>query len=481
MGKVFKVFGWLFGMLLVLIVAAIILVPMFVDLNDHKERIILEVKKATGRDLVIGGDIGLSVFPSFALELNGLSLSNAQGFEAKNFAVVQHAQVKVNMIPLLFRQVLPADTVQIEGLTLNLAKSKQGVTNWDDMMGSAKAHEGEDLPVASAGGGDGMMTFTIGGVAIKDARIVWDDGSTGEHYEVADLNLETGEIAPGHAVDISFNVGLESRKPQLSGKLALTGKLTVDDEKSLIILNDLALETTVRGEGLPEDGVNGQLEAEIRYDQANDMLDVEDLVVLSDRLTLRGEVEGNALTTAPQLEGKLRLEKFSPREWMQTFALSIPETADPKVLDALEFSTDFKAGIDHAEFDNLSLKLDQTFIKGKFELISFAELAYLFDLKVDQINLDRYLPPAQNTPVPAKGGSRAGGGSEELFPVELLRQLRIDGKLLVDSLTVNQLHAEAVLLKIRGRDGKLTVDQEIGRFYDGLTKGTVSLDVTGKA
>lgn len=481
MGKVFKVFGWLFGMLLVLIVAAIILVPMFVDLNDHKERIILAVKKATGRDLLIGGDIGLSVFPSFALKLNGLSLSNAQGFEAKNFAVVKHAQVKVNMIPLLFRQVLEADTVRIEGLTLNLAKSKQGVTNWDDMMGPAKGHEGEGLPVASAGGGDGMMTFTIGGVAIKDARIVWDDGSTGEHYEVADLNLETGEIAPGRAVDISFNVGLESRKPQLSGKLALTGKLTVDDERSLIILNDLALETTVRGEGLPEGGVNGQLGAEIRYDQANDMLDVKDLVVLSDRVTLRGEVAGNALTTTPQLQGKLRLEKFSPREWMQTFALPIPETADPEVLDALEFSTDFKAGIDHAELENLSLKLDQTFIKGKFELISFAEPAYLFDLNVDQINLDRYLPPAQNTPAPAKGGSQAGGGSEELFPVELLRQLRIDGKLLVDSLTVSQLHAEAVLLKIRGRDGKLTVDQEIGRFYDGLTKGSVNLDVTGKA
>ena len=113
---ILKVLGWLIGMLVVLIVAAIILVPMFVDLNDHKERIILEVKKATGRDLTIGGDLGLSVFPHFALELNGLSLSNAPGFAGGDFAAVQHAQVRVNMVPLLFHQVLEVDTVQVDGV-----------------------------------------------------------------------------------------------------------------------------------------------------------------------------------------------------------------------------------------------------------------------------------------------------------------------------------------------------------------------------
>lgn len=50
-------------MLLLLIIAVVILIPMFVDPNDHKDRIVAEVKKATGRDLSIGGDIELSVFP----------------------------------------------------------------------------------------------------------------------------------------------------------------------------------------------------------------------------------------------------------------------------------------------------------------------------------------------------------------------------------------------------------------------------------
>ncbi len=480
MGKLLKVLGWLIGMMVLLIVAAIILVPMFVDLNDHKERIVQEVKNATGRDLVIAGDIGLSVFPRFALDLNGLSLSNAPGFEAEQFAAVKRAQIRVDMIPLLFQQVLKADTIEVEGLTLNLAKSKQGVTNWDDMLGKAKPQDEPDLPAGEdgAGGEDGMLAFSIGGVIIKDARVVWDDQSTGERYEVADLNLETGEIAPRRTVDISFNMGLESQKPRLTGKLGLTGNLSVDDEHSVISLSDLLLDTRVSGEGLPEDGVSGQFQADLRYDHANDLLDVKGFEIVSGNLDITGSVEGQGLTSNPQLSGQLKLGKFSPREWMEAFGLPIPQTADPKVLEALEFSSNFKATVDNVELEQLLLKLDQTTLKGDFEFIAGKQPAYLFDLNADAINLDRYLPPAQDKP--ASSGRQSGkGGEEEIFPVELLRQLRLDGKILVDSLTVNHLNAEAVLLKVRGRDGKITVDQKIGRFYDGLTEGSLDLDVSG--
>ncbi len=483
MGKLLKVLGWLVGMLVVLIVAAIIMVPMFVDLNDHKERIIHEVKKLTGRDLSIAGELGLSVFPRFALELNGLSLSNAEGFEAEQFAAVKHAQVEVNMIPLLFSQRLEADTLEIDGLTLNLAKSKQGVTNWDDMLGAQQGDKSQQTPSYDGEGAEGgLMAFTIGGVTIKQARVVWDDQATGERYEVANLNLETGEIVPGRSVDISFNTELDSRKPQMKGKLGLTGQLLVDEQHGLIVLDDLRIESEVSGEGLPEQGVKGVLQADLRYDQANDALEAKDLRLSSGKLVVKGGLEGLTLTTDPKFDGQLRVEKFSPREWLQTFDLPVPETADPKVLDALELSADFKAGTDQVEFNKMLLKLDQTLVKGDFELISLANPAYIFDLNVDSINLDRYLPPPSKGGSGAGGGAKsAGGGNEELIPVEPLRKLRLDGKLLIDSLTVNQLHAEAVLLKIRSRDGKLTVDQEIGRFYDGLTKGSVNLDVTGQS
>lgn len=479
MGRIFKVLGWLVGMLLILMIAAIVLVPMLVDLNDHKDKIIAEVNRATGRNLTINGDIGLSLFPRFALDLNGMSLSNAQGFGGEQFAAVKRAQIRVNILPLIFQKTLEADTILVDGLTLNLAKAADGTTNWDDMMGRAKTAEEESSHVEQSGA-DGMLAFSIGGVSISDARIVWDDRSSGERYNIADLNLETGEIVPGRSVDVSFGTILESQKPQMRGEIKLTGRLLLDEASQTISLDNLDVKTDVSGEGLPESGITALLQADIRYDQAHDALDIKGINLTSGALMLSGELQGLALQTKPALEGNLKLARFSPREWMEEFDLPVPETADPKVLQALDFSAGIDAGDDHVTLKQIEMKLDQTSVKGDFELINFAKPTYLFSLHVGEINLDRYLPPANPDTPTARGSGQGSAGDESLFPVETLRQLSMDGKLLIDSLTVNQLNAEAVQLKIRSRDGKLTVDQQIGRFYDGLQKGSLSLDVSGK-
>ncbi len=479
MGRLFKVLGWLVGMLVILTIAAIVLVPMFVDLNDHKDKIIAEVNKATGRDLTISGDIGLSLFPRFALDLNGLSLSNAEGFEGEQFAAVKSAQISVNMLPLIFQKTLEADTIQVDGLTLNLAKAADGSTNWDDMVGRAKTAE-EEVTHVEETDANSALAFSIGGVSISDARIVWDDRSSGERYDIANLNLETGEVVPGRSVDVSFGTTLESQKPQMRGEIKLTGQLLMDEAGQTISLNDLEVKTDVSGEGLPESGITALLQADIEYDQAHDVLDLKEISLTSEDLALSGELHGVALQTKPVLEGNFKLARFSPRQWMEEFDLPVPETADSKVLEALDFSATIDAGEDHVALKQIQMKLDQTTVKGEFELINFAKPTYLFSLDVDEVNLDRYLPPSNQNSTPVRGRGQSASGNDELFPVETLRQLTLDGKLLIDRLTVNQLNAEAVQLKIRSRNGNLTVDQQIGRFYDGLQTGTLALDVSGK-
>lgn len=481
MGKTLKVLGWLIGMLLLLIISAIILVPMFVDVNDHKERIIVEVKKATGRDLSIDGEIGLSVFPRFMLELNGLSLSNAAGFKEGDFAAVKHVWVRVDMLPLIFQQKLQVETVEIDGLNLNLARSKTGVTNWGDMLGregTGETAEEGSVAVPSEGG---LPAFSIGGVAIKDASVVWDDQSTGERYQVANLRLETGAIIPGQSVDVAFGVELESTKPALRAKLGMTGRMQVSETHQAFGLDDLLLKATVTGEGLPEGGVTAELAGDLRFNQKEDTLEFKNFRLASGKLNLEGDLLGHTVVSNPRFEGELRLAKFDPRAWMEAFNITAPETADPEVLGSLELSSHFTGDADQLVLKQLFLKLDQTTVKGGFEIIDFADPAYHFDLGVDQINLDRYLPPSrEGGQTTAGAGGRGAGGDEELIPTQLLRQLKLDGALLVDSLTINKVHAEAVQLKIRAHDGKVTVDQQIGRFYDGLQKGNISIDASGE-
>jgi AsmA protein len=480
MGKTLKVLGWLIGMILLLIIAAVILIPMIVDPNDHKERIVTEIKKATGRDLAIEGDIGLSVFPRLALELNGLTLSNAKGFTGGDFAAVKHAEVGVNLLPLLFEQLLEVDTVRVEGLKLNLAKSKDGVTNWDDMLGETKGGPSAESPEAPPADDKELMAFTVGGLSIKEANLVWDDQSTGERYQVENIHLETGELAPGRSVDLSFSMDLASQKPLLKSGIKLTSQLLVNPEEQIFSMQDVQLAVDLSGEGMPEDGVRSLLEGNLLVNLTTNTLDLHDLQLSSGKLKLSGRVQGEDIQNNPSFKGDVNLAEFNLREWMQQFGLAVPETADDEVLQSLHITSDFSATSNQLVLQNLLLELDQTKLKGEFEMVNFESPVYLFNLTLNNINLDRYLPPqaeASGAPKrPAKGGSE----NEPLFPNEILRQLRLDGTVRIDSIVMNGLHAEAILLKVRGRDGKLNLDHEVGRFYDGLMRGDVQLDVTGE-
>jgi len=71
--KALKWVGIAFGCLIVLIVAALLIIPFFVDLNDYKPEIERRVAEATGRSFSIGGDIDLSLFPWAGVALADLA------------------------------------------------------------------------------------------------------------------------------------------------------------------------------------------------------------------------------------------------------------------------------------------------------------------------------------------------------------------------------------------------------------------------
>ena len=69
------------GALLVLLVAAIVLIPLLMDVNRYKPQIEAKVQEATGRTFKIGGDIEVSVFPWVGLSLSDQTLGSPTGFK----------------------------------------------------------------------------------------------------------------------------------------------------------------------------------------------------------------------------------------------------------------------------------------------------------------------------------------------------------------------------------------------------------------
>ena len=75
------------GCFVVVIIAALILIPMFVDVAKYKPMLESKVTEATGRPFSVGDDLSLSLFPWAGVSFSDLRLGNPAGFTEKDFKV----------------------------------------------------------------------------------------------------------------------------------------------------------------------------------------------------------------------------------------------------------------------------------------------------------------------------------------------------------------------------------------------------------
>lgn len=394
-----KLIKWLLGLvgaLVLLVVAAVIILPMVIDPNDYKAEIVEAVKEQTGRELVIAEPLELSVFPWLGINAGGVSLSNAPGFGEQPFASLGELNLKVKLLPLLTGTV-KVDTVVLRDLSLNLARNAQGVSNWDDLAGAAPAEE-KEKPEAEAGGG--KVAVDIEGIELRNARLVWDDRQAKARYELKDLNLVAGALSAGSTAPIRMNFVLDTGKqgPQLS--MALEGKLSVREDSLGYTMPDLSVELNGAGGGLP----------------------------------------------AP-----LKL------------------TLDAKL------ALDLAAG--SLALSDIQAKLDDSTLTGKVNVGSFAGPAVQLALQLDQLDLDRYLPPAAEEQGAAKPAAKQAAGDD---PLAGLRTLDLDGQVRVGKLKVKNLHIQDIQLTVRSKNGVLKVDPLQALLYQGKLSAKAEVDARRK-
>ena len=137
MKPVLKILFWLIGVVFTLIIIAAIVLPLLVDPNDFRDDIGQAVKKQTGRELIIEGDLSLSVVPWLGGKVGRASLSNAPGLGDEPMLAIEGASVGVRLIPLLSRR-LEVSEITLDGARINLYRGSSG-SNWDDLTGPEEA------------------------------------------------------------------------------------------------------------------------------------------------------------------------------------------------------------------------------------------------------------------------------------------------------------------------------------------------------
>ncbi|SFK32139.1 AsmA family protein [Methylophaga sulfidovorans] len=543
--------------IIVLVVAALIALPFFINPNDYKDEISREVEKATGRNLTLQGDIGLSVFPWIALDLGPLTLSNAEGFKADAFAKVQAAEIRIKLIPLLKKQ-LEMDTIVLDGLVLNLETDKNGKTNWDDLIN--KTAEQDSKPAAEStnqpehASEPALQTITVAGVKLSNANILWSDASKGESYQLRNLNLTTDPLEPGvpTAVDMDFDV--ISTKPEAKAHVTLKTNASVDMEKQQYALEDLSFSAIAEGKELAFNQADLSLKGDIKADMAKQWLEVSDLALtakasnnqqtidakLTGQLTsnlasqqsnidnldltatiedpslpdkkaelhltsgikadlkqqtltvsalmlklqdllLEGDIQAkDILKEKPSFAGSIHVQPFSLRKLASDMKIELPEMSDESTLEKVELRTELSGSTNQVNLKQLALTLDQSNLTGQFAVSNFSKPAFNFNLKLDQIDADRYMPPAkenkETTEAPVATEKDNKAKPEEALPLDALRQINAKGTIDIGKMKATGLNSENIHITIDAADGLVKLTPMSANLYKGQYNGNVILD-----
>lgn len=486
MNRFLKILLIVVGVLVALVAAAAVILPMVIDPNDYKDQITQAVEDATGRQMEIPGDIELSVFPWLGVELGEVRLANAEGFGDEPFAAIGGAGVRVKLLPL-FAKRIEIGTVSLTDMRLRLARKADGTTNWDDMVAKLSAQEEsaaepEPAPEQPAGeaGGFTMPRFEIEAVEIDNASVVFDDRAAGERYEFSQLNLSTGRLSSGQSFPLDLSFTFAAQELGITTRNTLVAQIQPDLEAQFVRLPEFKLEVLAKGEPLPKGEQQLSLTGGGEFDAQAGRMKVRDLQLQAAGVNVGGEIDGNQLLESPEFNGRITVQTFSPRAVMQRLGMEAPETRDSGVLSSAGLDAQFEATTERASLKQILVELDDSSFKGEAAVRDFANPAITFRLALDQMNVDRYLPPeAEGEAAGSESAGTGKGGSAEI-DLGPLKDLRMDGRLTAGKLKVANLNVEDAELAVTASDGVLRIQPLGANLYGGNLRMQSTVNAAGK-
>ena len=507
------------GILVLLIGGAMAYIAATFDPNEYKPQIVRAVKERTERDLKLEGDIKLALFPSIGARLGKAALSERGG--KGEFAAVTDLKLVVKLMPLLSRQVV-VDAVELKGLRANLVRFKNGKTNFEDLTGeSAKPAPESGVPAAP-------LKIDIDHVLIEDSAFTFTDETAGARYELSKLNLKTGRIASGVPTSLDLAAALQSNKPKLNVEATAKARALIDIEKQRFALEGLDLAVTGAAAEMTNLALSAKGDVALRpaaqelsasklsvaltgRSAAGDLnvkfeiprLNVSKETVSGEKVLLEATVnekgrklvakvelsalagnaaafkatsltadvdmqqEGTAVKAklASPAAGSLEQQRFELSKLAANFSVNHPQLPKSPLQASLNGAVEVDWGKQTASA-TFATKIDESAIKGKAGLARFDPLSYTFDLDVDQLDADRYLPkPDPKAKQP-----------EQPIDLGALKGLNANGSVKIGSLKVSNVKASNVRLDIKAANGKLDLSPISANLYQGSLAGALAVN-----
>ncbi|GAB6054176.1 AsmA family protein [Magnetospira thiophila] len=420
--------------LVVVLVIAVVVVLKSMDFNQYKGMIAEQAKAATGRDLMISGDIevGISLTPSLMVE--GVSLSNAEWGSRQEMVTLRRVEAQVSLLPLL------TGTVDVQRFILKdvdalLETDKKGNGNWTFTAAEpAKAEEASEGPAALP---------VIREVVLENVKLTYHDGMTGKTTT---------------AVVQSLTAHADSADSPLA----------------------FALRLDFNGAPITVEGQIGSLAAAMAGDQPFPVnIAAEAFAAVA---TVNGTIA--RLHEAKGLDLTLQTKVASLTDSFAAAQAALPELKDiapppPTGIDLTVQAKDIDGGY---ALENLSLKAGKTDLNGSVTALLGDIPSITARLTSNLVDTSDFTGPASESAATAPAEKKTDGDkaqkvfSSDPLPLDGLKAVNADVTFKGQKVVADKMVIENIDLALILKNGKLTVTPLNADIFGGKVAGSVVLD-----
>ncbi len=332
--------GGIVGLLIVALLSA----PLFIDVNSYKPMIAAEVKKATGRDLVLDGPIKLSLLPVPEVSINGVKFFNVPGSKNPNMVEVKSVTVKPSLLAMLTGRIEVSEVTLVEPKIV-LEINAEGKPNWEFAPSVAEAKPAAAKPSSP-------RPLSLGRLTIDNGTLIFSDSKAGISVvaEKANFSASVGSLdgpyslvggatvngaplkldlavglkgAAGHSADVTLQagggkLGFKGTLSELGPAARLAGTASITAEQLTTFIG-----TLVKLTGQPEPPLPPLLAGKFMFDGGIDVS--QTAVAARDFRMALGQDSGSGslsvtLKPALALDGKLKVPKLDLDRWLAALA-----------------------------------------------------------------------------------------------------------------------------------------------------------------
>ena len=425
--------------LLVLIIAALLITPFFIDAQQYRPVIESRVSDITGRPFTLRG-IRLSLFPRASLSLSDARLQNPPGFETTDFLSVKFLEVRVDLLPLLSKE-LRITRFSLKNPIITLIRNRRGVGNWEGIVRAGKEEPIQRDKKKAPSGKPPVGGWSLGSLAVKtftlsEGILLWIDRMNGERKEIRDLAVNVKDLSLSAPVLLQCSATIDQHPVSLHGTVGPIGKNP--------------------GKGtVPVDLSVGLLKEAEMHIQGK----IVDPEVLKD------------------FDLRLQIQPFSPRKVFRTLERPFPiETPDVEALNSASLVCRLQGDSKSLSLSDGSLSVDQTRMSFSAKLTHFSGPEIAFDVVLDRLDVDHYLPrkgkKEQNQePVANQKKVTNTTSSEKKSDRNALQSLTLNGAVFVKALKIKGANLQDVQLTIKGKNGLFQLQPFHMKLYGGEMTG----------